>query len=87
MKVEIEVSENELKDALARHVRTAVADRINAWGAQVKLKDIVQAKYDELVREIVTEELTKAPKIRQMVHDTLVAKIRGQLTAAMKEKK
>jgi hypothetical protein len=84
MKLEIEVSEAELKDALARHVRTAVADRVNSWGQQAKLKEIVAAKYDELVREIVVEELKKSDAIRKQVQEAMVSKIRGQLTAAMK---
>jgi len=84
MKLEIEVSEEELKDAIARHVLTAVADRVNSWGSQQKLKDVVAAKYEELVREIVTEELKKSATIRQQVQEAMVSKIRGQLTAAMK---
>ncbi len=84
MKLEIEVSEEELKDALARHVRAAVADRVNAWGSQAKLKELVSEKYKELVQEIVVEELKKSDAIRQQVQEAMVAKIRGQLTAAMK---
>lgn len=84
MKIEVEVTEAELKDALARHVRTAVADRVNAWGSAQKLKDMVAAEYERVVRQIVVEELGKSEKVRQQVHDAMVAKIRGQLTAAMK---
>ena len=85
MKIEIEVSEAELKDALARHVRTAVADRVNAWGAQTALREAVAKKYKELVSELVIEELKKSKVIREQIQTALVAKIRGQLTAAMKK--
>lgn len=86
MKIEVEVTEAEMKDAIARHLRTAVADRVNNWGASQKIKDIVAAEYDETVRKVVKEMLNDAPKIRQQVQESLVAKIRGQLTAAMKSK-
>lgn len=85
MKLEIEVSEIELKDALARHIRTAVADRVNSWGEAQNIKALVQAKYKELVAEIVEDELRNAPKIRELVQAALVNKIKGQLTAAMKK--
>lgn len=84
MKLEIEVSEAELKDALERHIRTAVADRVNSWGEAHNIKTLVQAKYKELVAEIVEEELRNAPKIREHVQTALVNKIKGQLTAALK---
>jgi hypothetical protein len=86
MKIEVEVSEAELKDALAHHVRTAVADRIHAWGQQNLLKEAVAAKYRELVSELVEEELRKAPQIREQIQQALINKIRGQLTTAMNKK-
>lgn len=86
MKIEVEVTEAEMKDAISRHLRTAVADRVNNWGAAQKIKDIVAAEYDNTVQTVVKEMLNDIPKIKQQVHDAMVAKIKGQLNAAMKGK-
>jgi hypothetical protein len=87
MKIEIEVTEAELKDALARHVRAAVADRVNAWGANQAIKTIVDAMYKDTVALIVAETMKDSPTIRAHVLEAIKAKIKGQLTRMMKEPK
>ena len=87
MKIEIEVTEAELKDALVRHVRTAVADRVNAWGANHAIKTIVDTMYKDTVALIVEETMKDSPTIRAHVLEAIKAKIKGQLTRMMKEPK
>ena len=84
MRIEVEITESELKDALAKHLRAAVADRVNWWGAREEIKKLVAAKYKEVTAAIVAEMLSDAPKIREQVHAAMASKIKGQFTAAMK---
>ena len=87
MKVTVDVSEDDLRDALASHVKAAVADRVNSWGSQTALKEMVNAQYKQTVVTLVQEMLSDSAAIRAQISEAMVAKIKGQLNAAMKAAK
>jgi DNA gyrase/topoisomerase IV subunit B len=87
MKLEIEVTEAEMRDTLARYVRTAVADRVNQWGAKQEIQRIVTEQYKTIVHELVVQELRNSASIRGQVREMMIEKIKNQLNAAMRAQK
>ena len=45
MKLEIEITEEELRSAIERKVRTAVADQTNSYGTDAYIKEQVKAHW------------------------------------------
>lgn len=86
MKLEIEITEEEIKSAVERKVRSAIADQTNQWGTDCYIKDTVRAKWKAVVDSMVEEELRNAPKMREKIMATIEAKIKGQVTALMRAK-
>ena len=84
MKIEVEVTEEEMKNAIARHVRAAIADRVNSWGMSERVKRMVNEAWDEVAQSLISEELRNSTKLKQQINDALVAKIRRQLNSVLK---
>ena len=86
MKLEIEITEAEIKSAMERKVRSAIADQTNQWGTDVYIKDMVRDTWKRVVAEMVEEELRNSTAMRTKIIASIEAKIRGQVTALMKAK-
>ena len=84
MKLEIEVQESEIKAAIERHIRSAIADKVNAWGSAKYVKDAVDAAWTKAVQDIVKEVTTNHVAIRARVEATMARKLTAQLTATIK---
>jgi hypothetical protein len=87
MKLEIEITEAEIKSAMERKVRTAIADQTNQWGVDHYIKDQVAAKWKEVVHQMIVDEMSNAPRIQEKIRKAIENKLKGQLTAMMKETK
>ena len=86
MKLEIEITEAEIKSAMERKVRSAIADQTNQWGTDAYIKDMVRDTWKRVVAEMVEEELKNSTAMRTKIIASIEAKIRGQVTALMKAK-
>jgi hypothetical protein len=86
MKLEIEITEAEIKSAIERKIRVAIADETNAWGADRFIKDAVKKHWAEAVDKVIQECLADTPKIQEKIRVAIEAKLKGQLTAMMKVK-
>ncbi len=84
MKLEIEITEEEIKSAIERKVRTAVADQTNQWGVDMYIKDEVKKHWKAAVDKLIIEALEDSPRLREKIMAALEAKLKAQLTAAMK---
>ena len=84
MKLEIEITEEEIKSAIERKVRSAVADQTNTWGADAYIKDQVTAHWKEAVDSLVAECLNDSAVIREKIRGELERKLRAQVAAAIK---
>ena len=84
MKLEIEITEDELKAAIERKVRTAVADQTNQWGADRYIKDQVNAHWKAAVDALVAEVLADSKTLRDKIAAELEKKLRAQLSAALR---
>lgn len=84
MKLEIEITEEEIKSAIERKVRTAIADQTNSWGTDDYIKEQVKKHWKEAVDHLIQDALSNSAMLREKVITALERKIHGQLTAAMK---
>ena len=84
MKLEIEITEEELRSAIERKVRTAVADQTNHYGTDVYIKDQVKAHWKNAVDVMVADVLKDSKTLREKIAAELEKKLRAQLAAALK---
>lgn len=84
MKLEIEITEEELRSAIARKVRTAVADKTNSYVADNYIKEQVKAHWKSAVDTLVDEALRDSKTLREKIAEELEKKLRAQLAAALK---
>jgi hypothetical protein len=87
MKLEIEITEEEIRSAMERKVRTAIADQTNQWNVDRYIKDQVAEHWKLAVDAMVREELADSERLREKIIAAIEAKLKGQLTAMMKVKK
>jgi len=87
MKLEIEITEEEIKSAIERKVRTAIADQTNQWHVDSYIKSQVGVKWKETVDSMITELLQDSPVLREKIIKSIEAKLRSQVIALMKEVK
>jgi hypothetical protein len=84
MKLEIEITEAEIKSAVERKVRTAIADQTNQWRTDDYIKEQVARQWRLTVDSLVTEYLNDSTVMREKIVKSIEAKLRGQVTALMK---
>ena len=87
MKLEIEVTEGEIKTAIERHIRSAIAERVNAWGSQEYVKKAVQQAWNETVDSFVKECMRDNQRLKDDVMGAIQRKLQAQVTKLMKETK
>jgi hypothetical protein len=86
MKVEVDISEDEIKSAIERKLRVAIAQHADNYHTETHIRDTVKKYWNESVDKIVQEEIENLPAIRAKVVAALENKIKNQLTKVMKEK-
>ena len=84
MKLEIEITEEELRSAIERKVRTAVADQTNHYGTDAYIKEQVKAHWKNAVDALVLDVLKDSKTLREKIASEMEKKLRAQLAAAMK---
>lgn len=84
MKLEIEITEEELRRAIERNVRTAVADQTNSYGTDAYIKEQVKAHWKAAVDALVEDALKGSAVLREKIAAELEKKLRAQLAAALK---
>ena len=84
MKLEIEITEEELRSAIERKVRTAVADPTNSYGTDAYIKEQVKAHWKAAVNALVDDALSNSTVLREKIAAKLEKKLRAQLAAALK---
>ena len=88
MKIEIEVTESDIKDAIERKARLAIAEyNDKKWLNDPIIAASIKKYWVETVDRIIQEQVADSDAIRQSVIKKIEAKIQGQVTALMKVKK
>ena len=84
MKLEIEITEEELRSAVELKVRTAVAAQTNQWNVDSYIKEQVKAHWHNAVDALVSEALNDSKTLREKIMAELEKKLRAQLAVALK---
>lgn len=84
MKLEIEITEEEVRSAIERKVRTAIADQTNTYATDTYIRDQVKAHWKAAVDRLVAEALNDSRVLREKIASELERKMRLQLAAAIK---
>ena len=85
MKIEIEVSEDLLREELQRQAVKLLLDKLGNWQLKDELAKVVNKLWGETVEKVVREELANTDALRKKVVATIERKIQGQLTTLMKK--
>jgi hypothetical protein len=85
MKLEIEITEEEIKSAVERKVRAAIADQTNQWNTDQFIKERVKAHWGSAIDALVLEVLGDSKTLREKVAAEFEKKLRAQLAAALKK--
>ena len=84
MKIEIEITEEEIRGAIERKVRTAVADQTNSYNTDFYIKEQVRAHWHKAVDNLIVEEMYNSQSLREKIRGEFERKLRLQLAAAIK---
>lgn len=84
MEITIEITEEEIRDAVARKVRVAIADQTNRWSSDEEIKEIVKRHWGGTVDLMVYEELQNCEALKAKIVAEIERKLRNQIAAAMK---
>lgn len=83
LKLEIEITEEEIKSAIERKVRTAIADQTSNYGVEQYIKDSVKSKWKEVVDRMVEEYLADSEKLKAKVISEVDKKLKAKIQAVM----
>ena len=88
MKLEIEITEDEIADAIRRKARIAIAEYTEQeWFRNDEIRKKIRQFWDAAVDKIIQDELAKSDLVKAKVVKMIEAKLQGQVTALMKVKK
>jgi len=83
VKLEIEITEEEIKSAIERKVRTAIADQTSNYGVEQYIKESVKSKWREVVDRMVEEYLSDSEKLKAKVISEVDKKLKAKIQAVM----
>ena len=84
MKLEIEITDEEIKSAIERKVRVAIADQSNQWSADNHIKSSIKNHWNDIVDKLVMDAISDSENLREKIVYELERKLRTQLAAALK---
>lgn len=88
MKIEIEITEAEIADAIRRKARIAIAEYTEqVWYRDEEARKKIKQFWNTTVDTIIQEEMANSPAIRAKVTKLIEAKMRAQVAAWMRGEK
>ena len=84
MRLEIEITENEIRSAIERKVRTAISDQTNTYNTDIYIRDQVKAHWKAEVDNLIVEEMYNSQALRKKIRAEYERKLRLQLAVAIK---
>jgi len=86
MKIEIEVTEGEIKSAIERKVRVAIADQTTQWGVTQHIEQEVKKAIPAAISALITECLADHDGLRAKIIDRIEKSLTAKVQAALKLK-
>ena len=84
MKLEFEVDEHVMREALKGRVADEVRSRVSQWGSDAHIKKRVEALWTEEVDKMIAEHLAGSDELKAKVAVAVEKKIRAKLEAAIR---
>jgi hypothetical protein len=82
--MEIEVNEDEIRNAIEQKVKAAIDSQTVGYGAGAYIKDQVRLHWQSAVNEIIKEELSNSQNLKDKIRLEIERKLRAQLSSSMK---
>lgn len=83
MKVEIEVSEDDIKSVLKTKVQEAIRDKLSGWTVEAMIKKSVHDCICESILPEIERQLNETDVIKKKIRLEIEAKLKRQITALM----
>jgi len=83
MKVEVEVSEDDIKSALKTKVHEAIREKLNEWGFDAIIKKAVHDCVGDSIFPEIERQLSDSEVIKEKIRLEIEAKLKRQITALM----
>ena len=83
MKLEIEVTEDEIKSAIERKVRTAIADQTNSYGTEQYIQKSVKENWQKAVDDMVIAYLADSEKLKAKIAEQVEKKLKAKINAVL----
>jgi len=83
MKLEIEITEEEIKSAIERKIRVAIANGSNTWKNEKAIKDTVEKYWAVIIEKEIQEQLAHSDVMRVTIRALIEAKLRAQIAKLM----
>ena len=85
MKLEINITEAEISDAIQRKARIAIAEYTDQeWFRNDEIRAKIKQFWNDTVDKIIQEELKKSPEVKAKVVKMIEQKLQAQVTKLMK---
>jgi len=83
MKLEIEITEEEIKSAIERKVRTAIADQTNSYGTEQYIQKSVKENWQKAVDDMVVAYLADGEKLKAKIAEQVEKKLKANINAVL----
>ena len=84
MKLEIEITEDEIRSAIERKIRAAIANETGGYIVEREIKEMVKKEWRITAERVVRELLSDSEPLRAKIQSAIEAKLKAQITALMK---
>ena len=84
MKLEIEITEAEIKSALERKVRVAIAEQATPWASEQKIRDTVKAHWNQAMESLVADLIGNHSALKALVEKAVEARVKDRVAKALK---
>lgn len=87
MKLEIEISEDEMLRVANEQIHRAINDKANSFGVDKYIKEAIEARWQSTVNSIIDAALNDIPAIKAKITQEIEKKLRAQLAKVLKAEK
>lgn len=85
MKLEVEITEDEIRSAIERKIRVAIANEGSGWEAGERIKKMVKEAWSAAADKIVADAFANSSGIRRRVEAEIERKITAKLNAVVRQ--
>jgi len=86
MKMEIEISEDEIKNSLNKAVAAAIANYANRWSVDSEISKAVSELAPGIIMNMVQETMSRSSELERKIIEKIDKRLTLQINAAIKAK-